>query len=746
MSSGASVQPRVCIDGKWITCLPAEEYGYVGTRYLCDLATTAGQPNRKLLIRAHEPPQLKSAGTVRPHGLGIQAVPGDGSLGLHSPIDKTYEFALPGAGGQYKKVVCQVLQQDVTNCLSLKRAVLRAAQEEKPKQVWKLFYSACKALRQYGDAIGTSRSVPLQCPSSLAIASDGRLFPLDAEVRLPDLSQATGLRDGLKWWFGKQGTQGFAAHDEASTLHARAVLLYFRQLLGSLKLATNPAAAPEMKQLWQQFEAIAAPNSLDDLLDTLEEKAEDWSIPADDTDAGGTQAAVAADPKRRPAASAVGAGPRSRSWLAALSGLLNVFLVAVVFLLLYFLLTGARGSGANALQGGADKEFSPLPPSDQSLPFASYCVVFPTQGTSDYKVSVALKALFPGQLLDLKGSGEEALTEKLEGLVKSLKNAEKLQALLVRLKEEKSVHFKGVDATLPDKGLRPVVKRGALYDVKGIKTEYGSLLQYNGPEKLLARAGLNKSSDEAALIEDLRRMSLEYASLKDALAMIGSRRAHLIHVAPTSEEHAKVRKALLGHEGTPVFVPRPIPEPFDAVDPDSGEGGGDAEYALRLERKCYWRQVGKDDRLNFRPDAPTNPKLRWASFGANEKIEWGPIGGVRKNRPASFSSFDVAVVLGNKVVVFRNQSIMVGASRDEIVKQARGYLTALKVRVPVEEAISIPPKRGKQFTGALLYSYLAEQMTREQVGEDIQIVELPAFQTLMATEGSAIDGAGKKKG
>ena len=77
--------------------------------------------------------------------------------------------------------------------------------------------------------------------------------------------------------------------------------------------------------------------------------------------------------------------------------------------------------------------------------------------------------------------------------------------------------------------------------------------------------------------------------MQDALGIINDRTAYLLKVDPTPEAHEAVRKKLLSRQDKPVFISRPVPELFDAVDPTADTGGGSAAYTLRLDRKCFWR-------------------------------------------------------------------------------------------------------------------------------------------------------------
>lgn len=130
--------------------------------------------------------------------------------------------------------------------------------------------------------------------------------------------------------------------------------------------------------------------------------------------------------------------------------------------------------------------------------------------------------------------------------------------------------------------------------------------------------------------------------------------------------------------------------------------------------------------------------MKWQPFNPGQRIEWKPIPVMKKNgRTDPVSSFDIAVILENKVVVFRNQNLMVGESRKQIVEQGENYLRrVLKLKIQAtEDAISVR-QIGEQYTGTLIYSYVAEQITADNSGPDreVQVLNPAGFQTLKDEE------------
>lgn len=346
-------------------------------------------------------------------------------------------------------------------------------------------------------------------------------------------------------------------------------------------------------------------------------------------------------------------------------------------------------------------------------------------------------------MLELRGSTaeqEKLLQAKIDETVKSVREPEKLKQLLTQLANNHSVRFKGFAANESGGDLQPLIERAGVFTISTPAVQlHGSLLQSGGLDKVLQQAKLQNEQEPRALLRSLKEAVAEYASLKDALSTIGGRNAYVLRVEPTAAAHEIMRRKLLSRLEKPVFISRPVLELFDAVDPTADTGGGSAIYTLRLDRKCYWRLASREDRANvdYARNA-SNDRMKWQPFEAGKSFQWKPIPVTKKNgRTDPVSSFDIAVLLETKAVVFRNQSLKVGDSRRQIVEHSKDYIQkVLGLRIPsVEDAISVR-QIGEQFTGTLIYSYLAEQIMPENAGPDreVQLLDLEDFQKLREGE------------
>jgi hypothetical protein len=729
----SSATMKMAVDGRWVDCLPTDEYGVLGVRYTCDLRNDDGKPAKRLLIRRRV---LPAAGDS-----AAQLVLSKSSEGrrfsLRAAAAKTYQEAA-NRDGKTVGDSCKVLQQDLTGLTPLGRAVLQAVKAGDSARVWTLFYSACEALREFGKSAGEGKLVPLQCPPSLAVASDGSVVLLDAEIRaagsLPDDSHT---RRAYAAWFGAAGVGGFAHDAPASLLHSRAVLAYFLNLLKQAAQVATPAARAVQAKVATKLEQVPADMDLADLEGWVRNNVEDWSLPLDEESPPVAEFAPARGARRqRPPAKAfdvelVGQPPASprkkRSLLLRLSLIVN--LVLIVALILAWLLwpkpaTGnAAGDGLTAGDAGA-------------LTFSSYSVVFPTQGTISEKVDASLADLFPGKAVEIKRDSDERrrlLKQKLDESVKSLKDPENLKKLLLGLSSQHSVRFKGFVASEPSETLPALVERGGVFTIAGgTREQYGSLLQADGLDRLLKQSGMDAQQEPRDLLQSLKSAVADYASLEDALNIINDRTAYLLRVEPTPAGHEAVRKKLLGRDDKPVFISRPIPELFDAVDPTADTGGGSAAYTLQLDRKCFWRLAGADDRKNVDyTNNTSNDRMKWKAFEGGRPISWKPIPLTRKSgKTEAVATFDIAVVMSKKVVVFRNQSILVGDKREDVMKQGQTYIARV-LHLPIqaqEDAISVR-QQDQQFTGTLVYSFLAEQVKAGNASEDLQVLDLDEFAT-----------------
>ena len=732
----SSTLPQLCIDGRWIACQAADGFGALGIRYLCELDSSAGQPAKKLLVRQQVWPRIRGTSGQTFAKLTTGKVRGGKSLGLRAVMANKYQYreqAVAKTEGAPHIDKCPVLQQDVTGLISLKQAILRAIQSNQPQQIWQLFYYACRALDDFGAAVGADRPVPLQCPDSLAVDANNRVVALDAEMLVAGAVSADSEASRMyRAWFGEEGSKGFADRDNASVMHAKALVLYFQRLLGAWQQQTAGTNRQLPAKVVGPLERMPAGASLDDFENWIRESAEDWNITIDDEEDSPPESVRATSGTLEPMPSPLAPSKNGSCFLLG-SLCLNLMLIVAVVLLL---LLGRRGASTVPPPTDAAASLD-----DSILFFSSYCVVFPTQGTISEKVGVALQELFPEQFQEIKRQApdhDKLLQQKLAEAIKSITEPDKLKQLLIKLATDHSIRFKGFAASEPDEGLIAVIERGGIFSIANASREqYGSLLQINGLEKILVQAGWTDRAEARNLLKSLKKAIAEYASLKDALSIIGDRTAYLLHVEPTPAAHEQARRRLLSRLDKPVFISRPIPEFFDAVDPTADSGGGVASYSLRLDRKCFWRLASKEDRRNVdKANNASNDRMKWQTFNAGQLITWKPIPVTKQNgRTDAVASFDIGVVLQNKVVVFRNQSLMVGDTRKQVLEQGQNYITrALALRVAdIDEAISVRQQEG-QFTGTLIYSYLAEQVTAENSIGDLQLLDRMGFERLKMEE------------
>ena len=321
-------------------------------------------------------------------------------------------------------------------------------------------------------------------------------------------------------------------------------------------------------------------------------------------------------------------------------------------------------------------------------------------------------------------------------MIKALPDPDKVKGLLGRLATNQAVRFKGFNAESGE-GLDAVIRRGGVFTIGGDRVEHGTLLQSTAVEKLLRKANFADQNEARTLLVNLRLAVADYASLQDALSIIGGRPAFLVKIEPTAAGHQAARDSLLRRVDKPVYSSRPVPALFDAVDPTADSGGGSAAYTLRLERRSYFRQAGLDDRqkVDFANNT-SNEKMKWQSFDAGKEIFWRPIPLTRTTgKTEAVASFDIAVVLENKRVVFRNQGIFVGDSRANVVQQGKKYITDyLKLPVKdIEEAFTVK-NSGEQFTGVLNYSYLADLVPESPACEGLKTFSKEAFDQGMMME------------
>jgi hypothetical protein len=642
MAQNTKDLPKISLDGKWFPCQSAGEFGFLGDRFLCDLATSTGQPPKKLLVRPLRWFQDKGSSGGFSSALEIDKLSTEVAVVLRPFAVKTYDYAIPTTEGKFRREERQFLQQDITGLIPLRDAILS----------------------KYEDATGG-------------------VIP---------------------------------------------------------------------NQLTAQLDQLATAKSLQELQDRAEAIAEDWSLPIEDSvEVRVTPIATIAtsSPTAKVSKSPMRLHQDTKSWLGwfVSSLLANLLLVTLVILFASLSLFMKMGTpaGSDILPiiniNNNPNDATPMPVSsagDSTIQFSSY---FPARGTSSEKVLVSLKQLYPDKILvpkDGEAEHDQLLSEHLDLAVKSIKNADMVMKLIGLLNNEHSVRFNNYSPDSDDLGLKSIIANGGLYKITSPadKVQHGALLRTNSIERILAVAGMNTQSDARVLLESLKVATHEYASIKDAVTIMGNRPAFILRVEPTAKVHAAVRNNLLNRLGTPVFVPRPVFELFDAVDPAAGTGGGVARYSLKLDRKCNWRLVSSEDRRKTDyANNPTNHKMKWLSFAANQEIVWTTLPVLRQSgRTASVATFNISIAVADKAVVFRNQSILTGESRNEVLKQARGYLDSLGFKnVAIEDALSVRQQQDR-FTGALLYNYLADQAARE----DLEIMSLEDFERARASEDNNI--------
>jgi hypothetical protein len=733
------------IDGRWMDCQSTEEFGKIGVREICDFGVTPGQPHKKLLIRRISWPQAAAPGSP-PLPLTVQRVAEGAKLGWRPALDKTYHLMLPQSSGPAQPHPCRVYQQDVTDLVPFKQAVLQALREGRLERFLSLFLNACSALEELGKTCGaTGQPVPLQLPESLAVGPAGQVIPLDAEIRLGSAMPAGGAAGQLyQSWFGSEGGRGLAGTAEASVLHVRALRAFMQQLLGQAGKQVPASAAVAPAQIMQRMTQLNQNASLDDFDDWIRQNAGRWELTIEEPAAASPTSQPAPRPPAGPPPIPVtpASAGRTGPLLRRASLVANAVLLLILLLLLILWPRGSKAVPGSDGTAGDGKKSAPLLEA-RTLLFSSYCVVFPIQGTISDKVRAALDAMLPGKVVEIRRnpSGHDSLlNDKLAQVIKGLPDPDPLKKLLLQLATDKAIRFKGYSASEPNESLSAIIENGGIFSHAGpVGETHGSLLQPDGLDRVLKQAGLGDQPKPRKLLNSLKDAVVEYASLKDALSIIGDRGAFMIQVEPTAAAHEKLRQKLLDRQEKPVFVSRPIPELFDSVDPTADTGEGSAEYSLRLDRKCYWRQASLQDRRNVNYAKNTsNERMKWRLFEAGKRISWQPIPLTRTNgRTQAVTSFDIAVVLQDRVVVFRNQTVLVDFSRKKVLDQGQTYITeglGLKVR-DIQEYISVV-QGAKQFTGALKYSNLADLVTEKNTGKggDVEIHRLKDFDALKTSE------------
>ncbi len=622
---------------------PGSEYGFLGSRLL-----GLRGPVKRLLLRRPRWPDGQGA------SLTVVKSPAANRLGLR-PVTSD-----PSSPSRF-------LEQDVTGLVSLDRAVLRALREGCPGRVAGLLRTAGQALDAFGHCSDPRGRVALQHPASLAVTTQGQIVPLDAELRVLGPWPPEAACDYGRWLGTREGS---VAPLDASRRHARALVLYVRELIGRLQGEAAPGSAAAFADLAGWLGRIPSGLTLAGLEASLREGSSQWA--ADECPNS------ALSPGR---------------WALRVALLLNLVLCLIITLQF-----GMRPRATTNSEG-------------------SYALVVPAPGTLGSRLQAALEKRFPGQVSALGPTTDRPLllAEKRRELAGELGAPDAVRGLLGRLGQEQ-IRFAGAEGS-PE--LDPLWERGGLFQ---LKDSSAWLAQPGGRDLLLQLAHLGPEDRE--LLGRLHAALADCQSLADALRLAGERPAYLVRVGPG--EQRALQKQLAG-AGLPVFAARAPLACFDAFEPAADTGSGLAAYTLRLDRPCYWRLVGRDDR----PGAALHEaRARWQSVAAGQPIRWGPLSLARSDgRIQSVSSFDLAVLAGPRVVVFRNQSILVGHSRAEVLDQARKSVKGTLGLPPetVADALHLE-ETGPQVTGTWKYSYLAERLNSATPGPDVEILDVGPFE------------------
>ena len=368
--------------------------------------------------------------------------------------------------------------------------------------------------------------------------------------------------------------------------------------------------------------------------------------------------------------------------------------------------------------GGIQGE--PKKKEEASLQYSPYCVVFSVEGDASV-LEKKLADLFPSSTLQPGGKSQRKkfLDDRLEAAAKSITDANKLKNLLVDLDTGHAIRFRGFTADLKAFDLTSIIAEGGSFRI-GVdsKAQYKSLLGKKSIDQILAVAGLDKDKEARDLLDSLRQATFDYAALHDAVIAIGERQAVVLRVERTAEAHALVRGKLLNRRFTPVFFSRPLFELFGAIDPAGGEGEASDKYSLLLKTTdCFWRVVGTAARKDADFDStPGTKKMLWDQYPADTLIEWESVPvNYKDNERDNVATFDIAIKSGGMFVVFRNQRILKGSSKTDVLTSAKRYVKSnlgLELKgVEIDDAVKFAP--GKAVSGAYVYELLANMPYRK---------------------------------
>ena len=589
-------------------------------------------------------------------------------------------------------------QQNITGLTSFEEYLTKYWEDN--VRCKKLMDRAVVALHNYANCFPKDALITLQSPESLAFDRSGNVVLLDAGFKKPPVNDHSYER-----WFPEKYASGIAKVGEATAAHKEALKNYFESF--GFRLEPEPGGAP------------------------VSSSSTSTRTPVRTGVQGSTFQNRTASPTPEPRRS----GTR---WFLYLILLL---LLGLVILLIFFMVgpfSGDSGDDPNEMDVAAS-----------SLLFGKYCVILPVQGTTEKNVRDRILKLFPDRVVSLGATSEErmkAAGKKLDEVSKSI-DPDKLKKLFANLgKSANSVKFFGFSQDA--QGVKRIIERGSIYYIsdKSGDIQYGSLLQANSVKIIIYKTGLG-SSENKAVLEQLRDATADFAAFKDALSILEKRNGYIVQVEPTPKAHAKLRKVLIDQKIALIFIPRPVSQLFDAVDPAAGSGRAFAEYALKIDSKCYWRLVSQDKRANVDyKENNTNDKMKWQMIPANQEIVWGPVPvSLTNGKTEKYSNFDIAVVIDpNKVVIFRNQDLFFNTESEAALRSAvrRYFEKYLKFNVAsINDVLSIQtqpnPKDDSKITyiGTLLYTYLAEQNINHK---DVQALTLKDFETIRAQEDNVL--------
>jgi hypothetical protein len=192
-----------------------------------------------------------------------------------------------------------------------------------------------------------------------------------------------------------------------------------------------------------------------------------------------------------------------------------------------------------------------------------------------------------------------------------------------------------------------------------------------------------------------------------------------------------------------VFAARPNVVVYSAVDPKATEGGiGD--NTLTLPVACWWRFAGKEDRVKVEwdtTDSDVKKQMQWRRFDPKKKITWKQSTLSRDGKTAQVVSFDIAVPVGNKVVVFRDQTLYPGKDPAIIQKQMdKTMINKLGLAAKELAGLSeISPQRDQTNVGTLSYNAIAEKFgTKPPSSPAVEVLDAGFFDALVNRENTEI--------